>query len=271
MGRQAQYIKRDIYRVAGYMVSLDAELFDSLIAAQAAQGITGSLAEIGVHHGRSFILMAMHRRPGERSLAIDLFEDDDMYSDVDGLGRDGNFRRNCDRFGVALAPEEVLTGSSLDLAPDDVTTRVGPVRFFSIDGGHGYEHVENDLALAQQTVLDAGIIVVDDFASTFWPEVTFATYDWLRGPGDDFAPFAATQSKLYLSRRHHHARYRDRSPPIPACGGGSGPRGPASATASSISIAPRLKGKDGLLRRALGTERAAPRPNPRLLQRVTGR
>ena len=42
---------------------------------QRAKGIAGSLAEIGVHHGRLFIVLSLLRTEEERALAIDVFED----------------------------------------------------------------------------------------------------------------------------------------------------------------------------------------------------
>lgn len=262
-----RYMAWDMHRVAGYLRTLDARIFSAVLAAQKADGLVGSVVEIGVHHGRSFILMALHRQAGESALAIDLFEDDEMYSDAGGPGRFGHFHENCRRLRVELSSDEVLKGSSLDLTPDDVLSRAGRARFFSIDGGHGYEHVANDLALAQEVVLDDGVVVVDDFASPFWPEVTFATYDWLRGSGADFAPFAITQTKLYLSDRQQSSRYREALAADPRLVARIGPEGHCfddELTFLKRSLPDKLR--DGVLRRAFAIERAAPRATRRASQ-----
>ena len=44
------------------------------------------VAEIGVHHGqRFFIALCLLRRPGERALAIDIFDDQHLNVDNSGL------------------------------------------------------------------------------------------------------------------------------------------------------------------------------------------
>src|SRR6185437_8598911 len=62
------YLRRDFFQVEGYTSVFDARLFDFLLEMQSLAGITGSTAEIGVHHGRSFFLLARARRAGEQAL-----------------------------------------------------------------------------------------------------------------------------------------------------------------------------------------------------------
>jgi peptide chain release factor 2 len=65
-------------------------------------------AEIGVHHGRLFIPMALARRPGERALAIDVFEDQHLNVDHSGKGDRARFEENVARTGAA--PIDILKG-----------------------------------------------------------------------------------------------------------------------------------------------------------------
>jgi hypothetical protein len=51
----------------------DALLFAAVAAGQTADGIKGSLAEIGVFFGRSFFLLAKMASDSEKALALDLF------------------------------------------------------------------------------------------------------------------------------------------------------------------------------------------------------
>ena len=45
-----------------------------LIWLQESDGVPGGLAEIGIHHGRSFIALAAAARPTDPLIAIDVFE-----------------------------------------------------------------------------------------------------------------------------------------------------------------------------------------------------
>ncbi len=196
-----RYLRFNAYRTEGYIDRLDTRIFAEIIAAQIDECIRGSLVEIGVHYGRSFFLLASGRFGSEKSLGIDLFEDDALHTNREGIGRFGGFKVNCQKFGFRFADEEILKGSSLDLTPEQITERVGAVRFFSVDGGHMYEHVANDLALAEKVLATGGVICADDILNPLWPEVAMATFDWLRTTKSGLVPFLQTKDKLYICHR----------------------------------------------------------------------
>ncbi len=154
------------------------------------------MAEIGVHHGRSFFILAKARHQSERALAVDVFEDDALYQDPHGFGRGVRFKQNCHRLGVALADNEIYTGLSSTLDAAEIKRRVGPVRFFSVDGGHRYDDVSHDSAWPRPRSRPRGIIVADDFMNPQWPEVTLAVTHWLRerGQPDGAVPVYAVQA-----------------------------------------------------------------------------
>jgi hypothetical protein len=54
-------------------------------------GITGNVAEIGVHHGRLFILLYLLTSPDERALAVDLFSGQERNIGSSGHGGPGTF------------------------------------------------------------------------------------------------------------------------------------------------------------------------------------
>jgi hypothetical protein len=204
-----RYLRRDFFQVDGYTSFFDASLFDCLLDLQSHAGVAGSMAEIGVHHGRSFLLLAQARRDGEKALAVDVFEDDAIYKDPHGLGRGVRFRQNCQRLGVALGDEEIYADLSTTLNAAEICRRVGPVRFFSVDGGHRYDDVAYDIRLAAASVMPRGIIVADDFMNPQWPEVSLALVDWLRQGNNPLCPFWSTPSKLYLCDREQKAFYQE--------------------------------------------------------------
>ena len=197
---RSEYLRKHMHRVPGYLRDPDAAVIAALLAWQEKIGMFGHLCEIGVHHGRLFLLLALSRQANERSLAIDLFEDDEINQGVHS-GRKGGLFRQTSRLDIDLSPAEILKGSSLELTADEILSRTGgPVRFFSVDGGHMFHHVENDLKLAHACLAANGVIAADDFFYIKWPEVSFAVFDFLRAT-PDVVPVFATNRKLYIARR----------------------------------------------------------------------
>jgi hypothetical protein len=193
------YLRWKIYSINGYLKSLDARLIVELAAWQTSNKLAGGLAEIGVHHGKLFFLLALSRQIGETSLAIDLFEDDEMNASTRFGGRSRAFSTHAASLNVTLKSTEVLKADSLTLASNDILSRVGRVRIFSVDGGHHYRHVAHDLPLAFSTLATGGVIVVDDFCNPEWPEVTSATFDFVRAQEGKIVPAILTKNKLYLA------------------------------------------------------------------------
>lgn len=194
------YLHSKIYSINGYLKSLDARLIVALASWQTSNKIAGGLAEIGVHHGKLFFLLALSRQVGEKSLAIDLFEDDEKNASTRYGGRSRAFSAHAARLNVTLESTEVQKTDSLALTSDDILSRVGKVRIFSVDGGHLYHHVAHDLPLVFSTLAPDGVIIVDDFCNPEWPEVTSATYDFVRAQKGQIVPAILTKKKLYLAR-----------------------------------------------------------------------
>jgi methyltransferase family protein len=202
-----KYVAHFMGTVQGYLTSLDARLIAALLKFQDENNIEGHLCEVGVHHGRLFLMLALARRSAERALAIDLFEDDTINANTRHAGRDRALLANARRLGIELSEEETYKTSSLNVDAGEILRRTtGRIRFFSVDGCHLYRHVENDLRLAESTLTDDGIIAVDDFFNVNWADVSFATYDFLRQT-DKMVPFAIT-SKLYLAAPDIAEKYK---------------------------------------------------------------
>ena len=202
-----KYAASSMETVQGYLTPMDAQLIAALLSYQDENNIEGHLCEVGVHHGRLFLLLALARRAGERALAIDLFEDDAINANTHQAGRDRALFANARRLGIELSEQEIFKTSSLDIEATDILTRTtGRIRFFSIDGCHLYREVENDLCLAERTLAAEGIIAVDDFFNKDWADVSFAAYDFLRRT-DKVVPFAIT-SKLYLAGPEAAEKYK---------------------------------------------------------------
>jgi hypothetical protein len=61
-------------QVEGWLLPTAVEIIRHLAGVQQELGIHGPACEIGVHHGRLFLLLHLLTIPPERSVAIDLFE-----------------------------------------------------------------------------------------------------------------------------------------------------------------------------------------------------
>ena len=92
-----------------------ARIIVALTERQRSLGIGGGAAEIGVHHGKLFILLYLLCQASEKAVAIDLFEDQHLNIDHSGSGDLAKFRGNLERH--ADSTRLVLhQGNSMDLS-----------------------------------------------------------------------------------------------------------------------------------------------------------
>ena len=202
-----EYIRVRRKEVDGWLARSDAEIFATLLESQLANNITGAVAEIGVHHGKSFIPLAISNN-GRLCYAIDIFGKQEFNIDSSGGGDKEVFIRNLTKFGVDAKGVFIDERPSTDVTPGDIEGKVGKVRFFHIDGGHHYEVALNDLKLAETVVADNGIIAIDDVFRPEWPEVSMALFGYLAGKTKDFVPFAIGYNKTYLCQSPFAELYR---------------------------------------------------------------
>jgi hypothetical protein len=213
MQTSAEFFKQ-IDSVEGWLEPTAAYLSSFLMHYQNTEGIKGDVAEIGVFKGKYFLTLATALNEGECAVAIDVF--DDFSATVDAVGykelgakaesiRNG-FEANTTRF---LAPEmlRIIHGDSATLSATDVRQVGGPFRFFSVDGGHSRAAVRHDLALADSTMSDDGILSIDDFQNMQWPGVITAFFEYIDQA--NFVPFAIIPNKLLCSRPGSSSSYRD--------------------------------------------------------------
>lgn len=206
---QREYIRRGRERVVGWFDRVDAEIFGLITDYQNSAGLDGSVAEIGLHHGKSFIALCLSLRDGQRAYGIDLFEQQALNVDGSGKGDRTMVERNLQAAGVDLSAVVLDGRPSSSVGAADILGAVGPVRFFSVDGGHHQEIVRNDLLLARQTLADHGVIALDDFLRPEWPEVSAGYFAWFEKSSKSLVPFAMGLNKLYLCPHNYVARYQE--------------------------------------------------------------
>ena len=81
-----RYLWLGSHRVKGWLAPFSARFIAALARAQIRNGINSAVAEIGVHHGRLFILMHLTSRVGQKDIAIDIFEKQHLNRDHSGRG-----------------------------------------------------------------------------------------------------------------------------------------------------------------------------------------
>jgi hypothetical protein len=202
------YIRAQNKQVDGWLARSDGEIFSTLLQAQIERGIRGAVVEIGVHHGKTFIPMALSN-DGQRCYAIDIFGRQDLNRDASGHGDKAAFLANLNRFGLAVDGICIDERLSTSVTAADIEHKVGKVRFFHVDGGHDVETVVNDLVLARAVLVAEGVIAIDDAFRPEWPEVSMGLFSFLAAGHDDFVPFAIGFNKTYLCRRGCADGYRD--------------------------------------------------------------
>ena len=199
-----------IGQVGGWLAHDVVFPLQTLADAQTVDGTTGGAAEIGVHHGQLFILLALLVGSEERSVAIDLFERQAENSDGSGKGDREIFEQNMNQAEVARSQVELITANSMDVTPEQVRTALsGPARLFSVDGGHTPALTINDLCIAEGSIVNGGIVVLDDVFSSMWPGVIEGLLSYLDDEQTSLTPFAFIGNKTLLAHPDRSAFYRD--------------------------------------------------------------
>lgn len=173
---------------------------------QKENNVTGDVAEIGVHHGKFFVLLANLRHPHERAFAIDVFNHQHLNPDNSGHGNLSCFKENLSLYaseiGVTIIQKDSITLTRTDF----YRGRISNIRLFSIDGSHTAAHTDSDLTIAAQLLAVDGLIILDDFYNPDWPGVQEGFHRFFTN-FSGIAPFAYGNNKLYLCKTESQARY----------------------------------------------------------------
>lgn len=204
----AKYVKVGHYSVDGWLYEAAIGLLVRLSNLQGQMNIEGPVCEIGVHHGKSFILLHLLTRNNELSVAWDLFERQSENVDKSGCGDKDIFFQNLKNCNCDLKRIKVNSENSLNLTEDKIESDCGgKVRIFSIDGGHTSEITYNDLRLAAKTLRDGGIVILDDFFNEAWPGVAEGTCKYMLSGDSGLVPVAIGGNKLVLTNNPETAKF----------------------------------------------------------------
>lgn len=210
----ANFINGPLNDIDGALQSGSTAITWSVFELQEAFGVTGDVAEIGVHRGKLFSLLCHALNAGERAHAIDIWGDPPGNNTEDLEV----FRLNLDKLGLDETSVNIKVADSQAMAPAHITSEIGSnIRLFSVDGDHTRDAVLHDLKLAAHCLGPGGVILADDLFNVWYPTVTEAIYDFLKGDPGDIEPigFAAANgpvetgaAKLFLARRAYADNYK---------------------------------------------------------------
>lgn len=168
----------DLSAIKGWFVSCDTvQTFLSFQQAKVPGGLQ-AVAEIGIHHGKSFICMLDAIPAGVPIVALDLFDELQRFnSGHSGKGSLAPFKKNLRAFYDSHPDKQnqvvIKAADSTKLFAADVLllTKGKPINFFSVDGCHTADCTLSDLRLAHSVLGTMGVIMVDDYFNSAWPGV----------------------------------------------------------------------------------------------------
>ena len=162
------------------------------------------VCEIGVHHGKTAILLGL--LTGGRLVGYDLFDRQDENVDRSGRGSRRAFVRNAARYGIERERLLAIEANSSDLSADDILhSCAGNPVIFSVDGGHTEDCTYNDLCLAADTVAADGIVMLDDFFNKLFPEVCMGAMRFMSDRRGDLVPFCLGGGKVFFAKDEAYA------------------------------------------------------------------
>ncbi len=210
------YLRWGNKKVDGWLYPVDAQLVRTVGDIQTKNKISGSVGEIGVWQGRLFILLYLLLHEKEKAFSIDIFDQNQLSKDRSNPTPNSGSTKLLDGFldnvrKHAGSPEYIHTirASSDSVVAGDILSTVGPVRLFSIDGGHTKEIVMNDLELAVSTLCEQGVIIFDDCFRPEWPGVANGLHEFFLRKTPDLVPFAISLNKVFLCKPSMATMYRE--------------------------------------------------------------
>jgi hypothetical protein len=163
-----------------------------------AQGISGDVLEIGVHHGLSAIATASLIGPGRRFFAIDLFEElQTQNTSNSGSGDKEIFIRNLEAFYGDIKFIQFINSNSLDLKPRDFGSEFS---FCHVDGGHSDNETYRDLLLCSEILLPGGLLALDDYFNPSYPGVSEGAVRFMLNHGEQLIPIAIGFNKVLFQK-----------------------------------------------------------------------
>jgi hypothetical protein len=189
----------------------DTALFDTISLLDSVHiNKGGGCLEIGVHHGKFYLLLNQVIDASATSYAVDVFDSQHLNIDDSGSGSLETFRNNLVAYDAHKgANTKIVIGDSTDpsLRLREIIGN-DPLRFISVDGGHTVEHTIADLVMANDLISNEGVVILDDILNSHWLGVIEGVGRFLdRRP--TLVPFAIGHNKLYMAKISFRKFYFD--------------------------------------------------------------
>ncbi len=137
------------------------------------------------YHGKSAAMICLHLRGDEKMVLVDPYRLDSVATTLASIKAHHVI---CYPYLSSKAPQA------------DLLALVGRCRWVHIDGEHTGSACWHDLALADQLVDERGVLVVDDFLSPRYPQVSAAVFNYMQHHPFSFRMFLCGFFKAYLAR-----------------------------------------------------------------------
>ena len=188
--------------INGWFHKEEAQMFLWLDYIQKKENISGNLFEIGTFEGKSSLMLALMTNPEKEKLGLC-----DLYSEMDWDPEWGEVNRkviinHLKSFFDDISFIKIYEKRSDKLADNECNN----CRFFHIDGGHSEEDTLNDLKLASKSIIQKGLVIIDDLYLQNLPTVTDGIYKFLIDE-NSLVPVAMFAKKLLLCKPEEHDYY----------------------------------------------------------------
>lgn len=185
--------------VYGWFNILSAKSLLWLDFIQKKENIGGNIFEIGVFLGKSAILLGLFINQEKERLGLcDHF----MAGEKLKIPQKEVFYKNLNSYFNNLTFIDIYEKDSTKLTQNECKN----CRLFHIDGGHTFKHLTNDLSLADNSIIEKGLILIDDFFNPRCPEVTEGVYRYLKEKGT-LLPLLIAFGKLILCKKTMYTWY----------------------------------------------------------------
>lgn len=179
-------------------------LFGLIDEIHRSTAVTGDLFEIGVHQGKSAVLLCAMARDSETVGLCDLFDEQGLNVSRSGAGDRIMVERNIEAINPGFQRLALFAKPSASLTAAEIGSSK---RLFHVDGGHLAEEAMSDMRLAADVLHQRGALVVDDPFRPEWPGVTEAILRFCTERHDDYAPLILGFNKLVLTQREARPQY----------------------------------------------------------------
>jgi hypothetical protein len=216
-GERIEYYRRHIYAaVEGWLRYEICDVVAAIGVVHERHDVNGDIVEFGVHHGKFLLLIDALREPGERTIAVDLFDAQELSPHDPDEERENYLRltQNIEMVPWPTRSLEIMKADTLRLRRDYFSK----VKLFSVDAGHTPLNAFNDLVIAQEALVPGGIIAFDDFFCPCWPGATEGVYKFMAQANRRLKPLLFHKGKLFLTtaseQRALLSEYRDLLTPL---------------------------------------------------------